>query len=269
MKRLIYISILLFLTSNLVSQDIVTIEGIAYAVPSFRQKDTIPVEKVEIRLRLKDTSLKQLTSTDGKFLFKIKRSALTATLDVSTSKQTTSREKYLCVFWGGDANTIDIEKASIIIWKNIQVRANELMHCVPEIAELFFPQNSATPNVAIAYDTIAVDIAIKNLSSLLLDFPNMQLEINGHSDSKESDKVNLANNRATYVADKLISMGVKKSQLVIKSYGDKRPFPNTDNYFANQGPFPFTKDKKILSQRNQRIAFKILTFGFEDNGAND
>ncbi len=222
---------------------------------------------MEVRLRLKDTIFRQLTLADGKFLFKIKRAPLTATLDISTSSQTKSKEKYLCVFFGDNVNVIELEKAPILLTKKIELRANELTHCIPEFAEIFFSKNSAIPTVAVSYDTIPIETAIKNYHSLLIDFPKLKIEINGYSDYKELNKVNLSTSRANYVANKLISMGVSKSQLVVKSYGDQRPFQK--NNFSDQDPFRYTKDKNILAQRNQRVSFKILTFGFDNDSPTD
>ncbi len=75
--------------------------------------------------------------------------------------------------------------------------------------------------------TLSAD-AKTNLSKLvtvLNNYPDTDIEIQGHTDSKGSDAYNqkLSQERAIQVSDYLISKGIRSNRIIIKGFGEKAP----------------------------------------------
>ena len=71
---------------------------------------------------------------------------------------------------------------------------------------------------------------LRSLISLLETYPNMRIEIRGHTDGKGSDSYNqrLSENRAKAVTDYLISKGISEKRLQFKGYGKTMPIDTND-----------------------------------------
>ncbi len=87
---------------------------------------------------------------------------------------------------------------------------------------------------------------LDTLVELLLKYPNMVVEISGHTDNrgKPKDNLTLSQNRANAVVAYLIEAGIPAEQMVAKGYGQDSPIDTNDN------------DKGRLN--NRRVEFKIL-----------
>jgi len=87
---------------------------------------------------------------------------------------------------------------------------------------------------------------LDSLVELLLKYPDMKVEISGHTDNKGKPKDNLmlSQNRAEAVVKYLIEAGVDPEQLVAKGYGQDEPIDTNDN---EQG-----------RANNRRVEFKII-----------
>ena len=85
------------------------------------------------------------------------------------------------------------------------------------------------------------------LLALLDTYPQMCIEIGGHTDGKGSESYNkrLSENRAKAVVDYLVSKGVNASRLQYKGYGKSMPVAPND-----------TEEGRAL---NRRVEFKILS----------
>lgn len=85
------------------------------------------------------------------------------------------------------------------------------------------------------------------LLALLDTYPQMCIEIGGHTDGKGSESYNkrLSENRAKAVVDYLVSKGVNASRLQFKGYGKSMPVAPND-----------TEEGRAL---NRRVEFKILS----------
>lgn len=86
---------------------------------------------------------------------------------------------------------------------------------------------------------------LKRLKAVLVDNPNMSLEIGGHTDSRGSSDYNtrLSKNRAKAVVDYLIQNGIDQSRLTYKGYGKSDPVA--------------TNDTEEGRQENRRVEFKV------------
>ena len=71
---------------------------------------------------------------------------------------------------------------------------------------------------------------LDRVAASLRDWPEIRVEIGGHSDSKGGDEYNrsLSQRRAESVRDYLVSKGVKASRLEAKGYGETRPEADND-----------------------------------------
>lgn len=88
---------------------------------------------------------------------------------------------------------------------------------------------------------------LDRLVKLLNDYPNLKIEISGHTDSKGSDDYNLklSQDRAAVVVNYLISKGIDKGRLKSAGYGETKPIATND-----------TDDGR---QMNRRTEFEILS----------
>jgi outer membrane protein OmpA-like peptidoglycan-associated protein len=95
-------------------------------------------------------------------------------------------------------------------------------------------------------------IVLDTVVSIMLDNPNIIIEMSAHTDSKGKDAYNikLSQRRAQACVDYLISKGISTSRMIAKGYGKTRPIaPNT---------LPDGKDNPEGRQLNRRTEFKVL-----------
>lgn len=87
---------------------------------------------------------------------------------------------------------------------------------------------------------------LMRLITLLNTYPDMQIEVGGHTDSKGSDSYNqrLSESRAKAVADYLISKGISERRLQYRGYGKTKPID--------------TNETEEGRARNRRVEFKIV-----------
>lgn len=85
------------------------------------------------------------------------------------------------------------------------------------------------------------------LASLLNTYPNMRIEIGGHTDAEGSESYNLrlSENRAKAVAEYLISKGVSEKRIQFKGYGKSCPID--------------TNETEEGRAKNRRVEFKIIS----------
>ncbi len=89
--------------------------------------------------------------------------------------------------------------------------------------------------------------AIREVADAMRRYPEMQLEIRGHTDDQGSEEYNLklSERRAQAVAEALIDMGVSRLRLAVKGFGETRPLvPN---------------DSEENRRKNRRTEFVILS----------
>lgn len=88
---------------------------------------------------------------------------------------------------------------------------------------------------------------IREVADVMARYPDMRLEVRGHTDDQGSEEYNLklSEQRAESVAEVLHDMGVAKQRLLVKGFGEARPLvPN---------------DSDENRRRNRRTEFVILS----------
>ena len=91
--------------------------------------------------------------------------------------------------------------------------------------------------------------ALGQNATILQDFPNLSVEIQGHADERGTTEYNLAlgQKRAQNIKEYLASMGVGSSRLSIVSYGEERPAEGGSSEWA--------------WSQNRRAEFRVMRSG--------
>lgn len=104
----------------------------------------------------------------------------------------------------------------------------------------------------IIFNRMSTDVAdesfpvIESIAQILYKNPNIKIEIGGHTDAKGDDEVNkwVSEQRALSVKKELTKLGIDKTRIKAKGYGETMPkVPN---------------DKNGYSIENRRVEFKII-----------
>lgn len=92
------------------------------------------------------------------------------------------------------------------------------------------------------------ELSLNKIIAVLNEFPEMNLEINAHTDTKGSNTYNLAlsKRRSKSTVDYLISKGISTERLIYKGYGKTKPLNDCKNCSAEE------------DQANRRVEFKII-----------
>ena len=95
-------------------------------------------------------------------------------------------------------------------------------------------------------------VEIDELVKLMKEYPELMIEVSGHTDSKGNDATNLklSQARSQAVVNALIKKGVDKTKLIAKGYG--KTMPIASNTLPNGKP-----DTKGM-QQNRRVEMKIV-----------
>ena len=96
-------------------------------------------------------------------------------------------------------------------------------------------------------------IEIEKLVKLMKEYPELVIEVSGHTDNKGNDLTNmkLSQARSQAVVNAIIKKGIKKDKLVAKGYGETLPIaPNT---------LPNGKPDLKGMQQNRRVEMKIVS----------
>jgi peptidoglycan-associated lipoprotein len=104
------------------------------------------------------------------------------------------------------------------------------------------------------------------LYKILVENPNITVELAAHTDSRSPDKYNLdlSYKRAKSCVDYLISKGVSGDRITPKGYGESRPLEYTVNgkkivlteKYINS--FKTVEEREALHQQNRRVVFSVL-----------
>ncbi len=95
------------------------------------------------------------------------------------------------------------------------------------------------------------NVEINNLVKIMNQYPNMKVEISGHTDNIGNNAYNqkLSERRAQAVVKRLIKKGISKDRMMAKGYGEERPI--TINKKGKR------KNNSMRRQLNRRVEFKI------------
>jgi outer membrane protein OmpA-like peptidoglycan-associated protein len=95
-------------------------------------------------------------------------------------------------------------------------------------------------------------VELDRVVSFLNEYPNIEIEMSAHTDSKGSDEYNytLSDNRAKSVREYILSKGIEAKRIISQGYGETKPVAGNTNADGTDNP-----DGRQL---NRRVEFKIL-----------
>ena len=93
---------------------------------------------------------------------------------------------------------------------------------------------------------------LNRVVDFLNEYPNIEIEMSAHTDSKGSDSYNLtlSDNRARSVMEYILSKGIAPSRIVSKGYGETKPVAENANADGSDNPEG--------RQLNRRVEFTIM-----------
>jgi peptidoglycan-associated lipoprotein len=96
---------------------------------------------------------------------------------------------------------------------------------------------------------------LNKLVQLLIDNPEIKIELGSHTDSVDSDSFNLllSQRRAESAVNYIVQNGIAPDRIVAKGYGESKPIARNTN--------PDGTDNPVGRQKNRRTEFKILEIG--------
>lgn len=98
--------------------------------------------------------------------------------------------------------------------------------------------------------------SLEYLYQVLIDNPNIVIELAAHTDSRGSDKynLNLSQKRAESCVNYLISKGIDPERLKPKGYGETKLLISDEEI----AKLPTEEEKEAAHQKNRRTVFKVL-----------
>lgn len=95
-------------------------------------------------------------------------------------------------------------------------------------------------------------IELDRVVGFLNEYPNIEIEMSAHTDSKGADEYNmtLSDNRARSVMEYIISKGISKTRIISQGYGETKPVADNTNADGSDNPEG--------RQLNRRVEFTIL-----------
>jgi OmpA-OmpF porin, OOP family len=185
------------------------------------QKNTIPVKKIDVNTSYTTETKAGKTVTIIKEVMvsppQIKEVEIPATF-VTIKRQVlvrdeTVREVEVDPQYVNESVRVLVEKGGMAVWEEIECRLTE-----PNPLPIFYELGSARLTAE------SRNIINERLYKLMVEKPLIRIEINSHTDSRESDAFNmeLSQRRAQSVVDYLVSKGIKSSRLIAQGYGETR-----------------------------------------------
>jgi len=222
------------------------LQGITYTTSDDSSRTILPNTRVSLIDANGEVLQDFTTGNDGKFLFRVYENE-DYDLMGENDGYLVKRQPYTTKGKSVDPATLrdlvtNITFDTIIVLDKI------------ELEKIFILEN-------IYYDfnkyNIRADAAkeLDKLVQLLVDNPEIKIELSSHTDSVDDQSYNLqlSQRRAEAAVAYMVERGIAADRLVAKGYGESRPIARNTN--------PDGSDNPAGRQRNRRTEFKILEIG--------
>jgi peptidoglycan-associated lipoprotein len=220
--------------------------GVTYTPDKEGKLQILPNTKVSILDANSNIMQDYVTGNDGKFLFRVYENEdynLIGELDGYLIR----RQEYTTKGKSVDPQTLkelitNITLDTIIVLDRIEL--NKIF--VLENIYYDFNKYNIRPDAAVELD---------KLVQLLIDNPEIKIELSSHTDSVDTDEYNifLSQKRAESAVEYIVKHGIAPDRLVAKGYGESKPIARNSN--------PDGSDNPVGRQKNRRTEFKILEIG--------
>lgn len=218
------------------------LQGIAYTPDSSGLK-ILPNTRVSLLDAEGELMQDFVTGTDGKFFFRVYENE-DYSLVGETDGYLVKRQPYTTKGKSVDPTTLKQLVTNITLDTTIVLEKMELNKTFV-LENIYYDLDSANirPDAARELD---------KLVQILIDNPEIKIELSSHTDSIASVEYNqnLSQRRAQSAVNYLIQRGISPTRLVAKGYGELRPIARNTN--------PDGTDNPEGRQRNRRTEFKIL-----------
>jgi peptidoglycan-associated lipoprotein len=220
--------------------------GVTYT-PNVEGKLTIlPNTKVSLIDENRNIMQDYVTGNDGKFLFRVYENE-DYSLVGETDGYLVKRQPY--TMKGKSVDPLTLKDLITNITLDTLIVLDKI-----ELNKIFVLEN-------IYYDfnkyNIRSDAALEldKLVQLLIDNPEIKIELSSHTDSVDTDEYNLwlSQKRAESAVEYIVRHGIASDRLVAKGYGESKPIARNSN--------PDGSDNPTGRQKNRRTEFKILEIG--------
>ncbi len=210
-------------------------------------QDGKDIPLANVRLRMLDEEDNQLelvnTDSDGKFKFRIDVEQLYVLIGEKPD-YLTSRELYSTLGKTVDLATLTQYETDIVF--DTLLRLDPVQIGVDVELDIFYDLNKWNIREDAA-------IVLDDLVDVLLDNPEIVIQLSSHTDSRADDDYNLdlSQKRAQSAVDYIISKGVDSERLVAKGYGETRLRNDCSNG---------VDCSEDLHQQNRRTEFRVVKY---------
>jgi len=222
------------------------LQGITYTPDKSGKLQVLPNTKVSLLDGKGDVMQDYVTGTDGKFLFRVYENE-DYNLIGETDGYLVKRESYTTRGKSVDPSTLkelltNITLDTLIVLDKIEI--NKIF--VMENIYYNYDKYDIRPDAAKELD---------KLVQLLIDNPEIKIELSSHTDSVDTRDYNLvlSQRRAESAVNYMIQRGIAPDRMVAKGYGEDKPIARNSN--------PDGTDNAVGRQKNRRTEFKILEVG--------
>lgn len=222
------------------------LQGITYTQDKENKQQILPNTKVSMLDERGELMQDFVTGNDGKFLFRIYENEDYNMVGESDG-YLVKRQAYTTKGKSVDPSTLKDLVTNIVL-------DTLLILDKIEINKIFALEN-------IYYDFNKYDIRedaateLDKLVQLLIDNPEIKIELGSHTDSIDDNSYNLqlSQRRAESAVRYIVQHGIAPDRLVAKGYGEEKPIARNTN--------PDGTDNPVGRQKNRRTEFKILEIG--------
>lgn len=222
------------------------LQGITYTPDKDGKLQVLPNTKVSLLDNKRESMTDYVTGTDGKFLFRVYPNE-DYELFGELEGYLTKRQPYTTKGKSVDPATLkelitNITLDTIVVLDRIEL--NKIF--VLDNIYFEFDQSDITQQAS---------IELNKLVDILIDNPEIKIEMGSHTDSVGTNDYNiqLSQRRAESTVRYLINKGIAAERLTAKGYGETKPVARNTN--------PDGTDNPAGRARNRRTEFKILEIG--------
>lgn len=219
------------------------LQGITYTPDKEGKLQVLPNTKVSLLDEKGDLMQDFTTGTDGKFLFRVYENE-NYNLIGETDGYLVKREGYSTKGKSVDPSTLkelltNITLDTMLVLDKIEINKIFILDNI----YYNFARAEIRPDAAKELD---------KLVQLLVDNPEIKIELSSHTDSVDTESYNLdlSQRRAESAVRYLEQHGISPDRLVAKGYGESKPIARNTN--------PDGTDNPVGRQKNRRTEFKIL-----------
>lgn len=219
------------------------LQGITYTPGKDGKLQILPNTKVNLLDGKGDVMQDYVTGNDGKFLFRVYENE-DYNLTGETSGYLVKRQGYTTRGKSVDPSTLK------------ELLTNITLDTMIVLDKIELDKSFVLENIYYDFNryNIRTDAAkeLDKLVQLLLDNPEIKIELGSHTDSIDSEEYNrtLSQRRAESAVAYMIEHGIAAERLQAKGYGESKPIARNTN--------PDGTDNPVGRQKNRRTEFKIL-----------